>query len=82
MKRFLAKYMLYIYLNFIKDNDIDFYKKWALPIIKFTIFIRSIYIWILSVVLFPFFIIGMEIELNKKIIEKNISKILIKNKNI
>lgn len=74
--------MLYIYLNFIKDNDIDFYKKWALPIIKFTIFIRSIYIWILSVVLFPFFIIGMEIELNKKIIEKNISKILIKNKNI
>lgn len=78
MKRFLAKYMLYIYLNFIKDNDIDIYKKMVLPIIKFTIFIRSIYIWTLSIVLFPFFIIGMEIDSNKKNIEKNILKVLIK----
>jgi len=61
MKRFIAKYALYIYLNFVKE-DFTVYKTWALPIIKILWFIHSIFIWISSVVLFPFFLILREIE--------------------
>lgn len=77
MKQFLARYLLYIYLNFIKFDEYNIYKKWVIPYIKFIIFIRSIYIWIGSIIFFPFFIIGMILE-DKRIIEN----ILIKIKNI
>ena len=71
--------MLYIYTNFIKDYDEDIYKEWAKPFMNFLKFIRGIYFWILSILLFPFFIIGMNIEtkifeiikINKKIYIKN-----------
>lgn len=56
--------MLYIYLNFIKDYDEDIYKEWAKPFFKTLWFFRSIYVWFFSVIFFPFFIIGMEIEIN------------------
>ena len=61
MKKFTAKYMLYIYLNFIKE-DLTIYKKWALPIIKILIFFNYIYIYIASVIFFPFFLIGMIVD--------------------
>ena len=70
MKKFIAKYLLYIYINFIIDNDLDTYKKWALPFIKTLNFIRSIYIWFFSIIFFPIYVIGMkfeEIKKNKKI---------------
>jgi hypothetical protein len=76
MKKFIAKYMLYIYLNFIKDNDLDIYKKWALFIIKPTIFIRGIYFWILSILLFPIFYFGMELDDVAKKNRKKIAKYL------
>lgn len=61
MKRLLAKYMLYIYLNFIKD-DLTIFKDWALPIIKTLNYIHAIIVWISAVVFFPIFIIGMMID--------------------
>jgi len=84
MKKHLAKYLLYIYLTFIKDENEEIYKKWAIPIVKSIIFVRSIYIWILSIILFPVFIIGMKIDSKIEDVEKYIEKILnIKNiKNI
>lgn len=62
MRKFLAKYLLFIYINFIKNDDVNLYKKWSQPIIKITLFIRSIYIWFGSILLFPIFVIGMEIN--------------------
>ena len=67
MKRFIAKYMLYIYLNFIKDDSIEYFKKWAKPFMKPFIFIRKVYIWLGSIVFFPIFVFGMIFE--KKLIE-------------
>jgi len=58
MKRQLAKYMLYVYLNFIQE-DLTIYKKWAIPIIKTLNFIHAIMVWISAIFLCPFFIIGM-----------------------
>jgi len=87
MKRFIARYMLYIYNNFIEE-DFDVYKKWAIPWIKPIKFVHDIYIWFFSVVLFPFFLIGMKIDtitnsynLDEMIKVLN-SKNNIKNKNI
>jgi hypothetical protein len=59
MKKIIAKYMLYIYLNFVKDYDVDIYNNWALPIVNFVNFVRGIYIWSGSVILFPLFMVGM-----------------------
>jgi len=61
MKKLLAKYMLYVYLNFIKD-DLTIFNDWALPIIKTLNFIHAIIVWISAIVLFPVFIIGMIID--------------------
>ena len=72
MKKFIAKYLLYIYLNFIIDEFEDFYKDWAKTIAKIIIFIRSVLMWILSILLFPMFLIGMVIDnsdIKKRIIE-------------
>ena len=70
MKKLIAKYILYVYLNFIKDNDIDIYNEWAIPIIKTNNFIRNIYVWIASILFFPIFIIGMIIDENREHIQK------------
>ncbi len=59
MKRQLAKYMLYVYLNFIKE-DLTIFKDWAIPIIKTLNFIHAIMVWISAVILFQIFIIGMK----------------------
>lgn len=73
MKKFIVKYMLYIYLNFIKNNDLDSFKKGALPFIKTLDFIRGIYIWLASVIFFPIFVFDMMIyyrfDIDKKIAE-------------
>ena len=53
--------MLYVYLNFIKD-DLTIFNDWALPIIKTLNFIHAIIVWISAIVLFPVFIIGMIID--------------------
>lgn len=68
MKRFLAKYMLYIYLNFIKE-DWDEYKKWAIPFLKPAWFIRGVYVWIASIIFFPLFYFGMIIDEKTKNID-------------
>ena len=62
MKKFIAKYLLYIYLNFIIDEDDGIYKNWAKPIVKIIISIRSVLMWLLSILLFPIFLIGMIID--------------------
>jgi hypothetical protein len=68
MKRNIARYLLYIYLNFIKDEENkNIFKDFALPYINFIIFVRGIYMYILSIILFPFFIVGMLIDNGKKI---------------
>ena len=61
MKKLLAKYMLYIYLNFIKD-DLTIFKDCVIPIIKTLNYIHAIIVWISAVVFFPIFIIGMVID--------------------
>lgn len=72
MKRQLAKYMLYIYLNFIQE-DLTIYKKWALPIIKTLNFIHAIMIWISAIILFPIFVVGM-LTNNFEFIRKELEK--------
>lgn len=67
--------MLYIYLHFIKDEDVEIYKNWAKPMMRFINFISSIYIWIGSIIFFPIFIIGMKFDENRKRILKNIKYI-------
>jgi len=76
MKQTIAKYFLDIYLNFIIDDDLDIYKKWALPFIKGTIFVRSIYVWIASIIFFPFFIIYLNLQKNYESFEKDYQKLL------
>jgi hypothetical protein len=76
MKQFIARYMLYIYLNFIKDEDVEIYRKWAIPLIKVINFFSGIYIWTASILFFPFFILGMKFDENKKIFLKNNKYIL------
>jgi uncharacterized membrane protein YgaE (UPF0421/DUF939 family) len=61
MKRFLAKYLLYIYNNYIIE-EYDIYNKWALPFVKIISFFRKIYIWIASIVFFPIFLFMMNNE--------------------
>jgi len=62
MREFIARYILYIYLKFIKEDDMDIYKKWALPFIYVILNIRSIYVWIASIVFSPILIFGMIFE--------------------
>lgn len=77
MKKFIAKYLLYIYLNFVKDTEIELYKKWAIPFITILWFVRSTFVWVASILLFPIFMIGMQIE---QVLKKNKKYIiLIKN---
>jgi len=68
MKIFIAKYMLYIYLNFVKE-DWDLYKNWAIPFIKPAWFVRGIYIWVASIIFFPLFYLGMIFERETKNID-------------
>lgn len=74
MKKFIAKYLLYIYLNFIIDEDKNIYKPWAIPIVNCIIFVRSIFYWILSLVFFPLFYIGMVVDNKKEKIRKELKK--------
>ena len=76
MKKIIAKYLLDIHINFIKDEDYEIYKKWAIPFIKGTIFVRSIYIWTAAIIFFPVFIFIMWIKKKYKKFEKEHQKIL------
>ena len=72
MKKIIAEYLLYIYLNFIKnDDDFGIYKKWCVPFLKKIKFIYNVYVWIGSVIFFPIFFIDMQCnKLYEKIIKK------------
>jgi hypothetical protein len=76
MKQILANYFLKIYLRFIVDEDKDIYKNWAKPFIKGTMFVHNIYIWIASIIFFPFFIFYMRFEKEYKNFEKEHQKII------
>lgn len=62
MKKFLVEYLLYIYVNFISNNEIDIYKKWAQPFMKILFFTNKIYIWLASILFFPIFVICMKVD--------------------
>jgi hypothetical protein len=76
MLKYISKYMLYIYTSFIKNDDIEYCYKWSHTIIKSILFVRAIYIWIASIIFFPFFLIGMKIEETEKIILKYNNKLI------
>ena len=38
------------------------YKKWARPLLNLLWFMHGLYFWILSILIFPIFIIGMIID--------------------
>lgn len=57
MRKNIIKYLLFIYTRFIVDNDMDLYKKKYLFFFKILLFVKSVYIWILSFLFFPIFII-------------------------
>ena len=61
MKRFIAKDILFIYLNF-KKEDWETLKKLVIPFIKPAWFMKSILVWISSIVFFPIFYLGMIID--------------------
>lgn len=80
MKTIIAKYMLFIYLYFIKEDWYDF-KKYAVYFIKPAWVFRSILVWLLSIVFFPLYLFVMYIPIpNSKIIK--IDKIIKNIKNI
>lgn len=64
LKSQVAKYMLHIYLKFIKDDDVYIYKSWSKSIFKFLWYIRSSFMWIFCIIFFPIFFIGMKIDEN------------------
>jgi hypothetical protein len=68
MKKFLAKYLLYIYNKYIINNinDVDIYKDRYIPIAKIITFYLNFCIWTYAIIFFPFFIIGMVIDENGK----------------
>lgn len=68
MKRFIAKYMLYIYTNFIEE-DWCIYNKWSIVFIKPAWFVRGIYVWTFSIIFFPLFYFGMIIDKKMENIE-------------
>ena len=61
MKKYLVNYVLYIYLNFIKE-DFYFIKKEYLWFIKLLWYIRSTFMWLMYIIFFPVFYIGMIID--------------------
>ena len=65
----ISKYMLYVYLNFIKE-DWETCKKWSIPFLKPAWIVRSTLIWISSIIFFPFFHFGMIFEANIKRIKE------------
>ena len=72
IKRLVAKYLLYIYLNFINDDDIEICKNWVVPFLKKLKFTHNVYVWIASIIFFPILFIDMQAdELYKKIMTKN-----------
>jgi hypothetical protein len=80
MKKFLIDYILYIYVNFILNNEIDIYKEWAKPYIRFLSLIKNIYVWFASILFFPIFVICMNI--NKELTKFKNRRKLITFKNI
>lgn len=77
---FIAKYFLFIYLKYVKpiNEDIYIYKNKFVPIAKAMIILCDIYIWIASIIFFPFFIIVMYIDdFIKSTTYKNILKTII-----
>lgn len=68
MKKFIAKYLLYIYNKYIINNinDIDIYKDRYKPIAKIITFYLNFCIWTCAIIFFPIFIIGMVIDENRK----------------
>lgn len=73
MKKIISEYLLYIYLNFINDDDdFEIYKKWTVPFLKKLKFTHNVYVWIGSVIFFPILFIDMQVtELSKKIMKKD-----------
>jgi len=65
MKQFIAKYILFIYLKFIKE-DFEIYKKWSKPFIYAEWFVFSTYVWISSIIFFPIFYFYSVMEDNLK----------------
>lgn len=59
--------MLYIYVNFIKDEklDLEIFKKNYRFLMKILNFMRSVYIWFGSIIFFPIFVIGMKFDIRK-----------------
>ena len=74
MKKFVIDYILYIYVTFIKNDYLNITKKWAISFVKSILFIHNIYIWVLSIILLPMFVVHM----NFKIIENKLDKLDIK----
>lgn len=83
MKKKLAKYLLYIYKNYIIE-DFDDIKKGAIPFFKVLSFFRKILVWIAAVVFFPIFVFIMvnEKELKEAAIrtENMFNQMILENK--
>jgi len=69
MKKFFIEYILYVYQNFLKDDDLIYVKKWALLFMKILLFFHKGYMIITSVVFFPFLVLDMKSRnlINKKL---------------
>jgi hypothetical protein len=68
MKRFIAKYLLYIYTKYIIDNNsnINICKERYIPIMKVLIIYLNLCMWTYAIIFLPFLIIGMIIDENGK----------------
>lgn len=64
MKQKLAKYILFVYLNYIQE-DLSDLKPFAQNLLKPAWFVRSILVWIYSIVFFPLVLLDIQIQKNK-----------------
>lgn len=64
MKQKLAKYILFVYLNYIQE-DMSNLKPFAQKLLKSAWFIKSILIWICSIIFFPLVLLDMHIQKNQ-----------------
>lgn len=70
MKKFIGRYLLFIYNKYILTlkKDLDLFKDKYKVIAKITLYLYCIYIWFMSIILFPIYVTEMLIKNRKSLI--------------
>jgi len=76
MKKIIINYILYVYHNYIQNDEFDnIYKEWAKPFMMVLKYIHNVYMWIFCIIFFPVILILMMIDSYMKKNRKKIKKL-------